>query len=79
MSRNVVKDTVKLQTGLHIYKTWQSRYWYARITIPRTEKFIRKSIKETNSIDATKVAYELIQDFMTTSIKFSSIGSPKSI
>ena len=77
MSRNVVKDTVKLQTGLHIYKTGQSKYWYARITIPRTEKFIRRSTKETNRIDATKVAYELLQDFMATPIKYSSIGSPK--
>ena len=77
MSRNVVKDTVKLQTGLHIYKTGQSKYWYVRITIPRTEKFIRRSTKETNRIDATKVAYELLQDFMATPIKYSSIGSPK--
>ena len=55
MSRNQVKETIKLQRGLHLYKSGQSKYWYVRILIPRTEKFIRKSTKETNRIDAEKM------------------------
>ena len=78
MSRNQVKETVKLQRGLHLYKTGQSKYWYARILIPRTEKFIRKSTRETNRIDATKVAYELLQDFMTKPTKYTTIDAPNS-
>ena len=78
MSRNQVKETVKLQRGLHLYKTGQSKYWYARILIPRTEKFIRKSTRETNRIDATKVAYELLQDFMTKPTKYTKIDAPNS-
>ena len=77
-SRNQVKETVKLQRGLHLYKTGQSKYWYVRILIPRTEKFIRKSTKETNRIDAGKVAYELFQDFMTQPTKYAKIDAPNS-
>jgi hypothetical protein len=58
--------------------TGQSKYWYARILIPRTEKFIRKSTKERNRIDATKVAYELLQDFMTKPTKYTKISAPNS-
>ena len=78
MSRNRVQETVKLQRGLHLYKTGQSKYWYVRILIPRTEKFIRKSTKETNRIDAGKVAYELFQDFMTKPSKYSKVAAPNS-
>ena len=78
VTRNQIKENLKLQTGLHLYKSGQSKYWYVRILIPRTKKFLRKSTAQTNRIDATKVAYELFQDFMTQPTKYTKIDAPNS-
>jgi len=75
VTRNQIKENLKLQTGLHLYKSGQSKYWYVRILIPRTKKFLRKSTAQTNRIDATKVAYELFQDFMTQPTKYTKIDA----
>ena len=78
VTRNQIKENLKLQTGLHLYKSGQSKYWYVRILIPRTKRFLRKSTAQTNRIDATKVAYELFQDFMTQPTKYTKIDAPNS-
>ena len=78
VTRNQIKENLKLQTGLHLYKSGQSKFWYVRILIPRTKKFLRKSTAQTNRIDATKVAYELFQDFMTQPTKYTKIDAPNS-
>ena len=76
VTRNQIKENLKLQTGLHLYKSGQSKFWYVRILIPRTKKFLRKSTAQTNRIDATKVAYELFQDFMTQPTGMPPFGGP---
>ena len=54
MSKNKVTHLKKLQSGLAIYKTGNSQYWFAPILIPKTKKYVRKSSKEksTNSGDS---------------------------
>ena len=64
VSRNQIIETVRLQTGLHLYKTGQSKYWYVRILVPKTKKRISRSTQETSRIEAKKVAYEIYQDFI---------------
>ena len=58
VTRNQIKENLKLQTGLYLYKTGQSKYWYVRILIPKTKKRISRSTEETSRIEAKKVAYE---------------------
>ena len=77
-SRNQIKENLKLQTGLHLYKTGQSKYWYVRILIPKTKKRISRSTEETSRVEAKKVAYEIYQDFMTKPVKYTKIDAPNS-
>ena len=63
MSKNKVTHLKKLQSGLAIYKTGNSKNWFARILIPKTKKYIRKSTKETSRVTAEEVAYEIMSDF----------------
>ena len=76
MSINKSTDTIKLQTGLHLYKTGRSQYWYVRILIPKTKKRISRSTEETSRVEAKKVAYEIYSDFMTKPTKYSKIDAP---
>jgi len=41
VSRNQILETVRLQTGLHLYQTGQSKYWYVRILVPKTKNPMR--------------------------------------
>ena len=75
-TRNQITDTVKLQTGLHLYKTGQSKFWYVRILIPKTKKRISRSTQETSRIEAKKVAYEIYQDFMSKPARYAKIETP---
>jgi hypothetical protein len=77
-SRNQIKENLKLQTGLYLYKTGQSKYWYVRILIPKTKKRISRSTEETSRVEAKKVAYEIYQDFMTKPVKYTKIDAPNS-
>jgi hypothetical protein len=63
MSKNKVTHLKKLQSGLAIYKTGNSKNWFARILIPKTKKYIRKSTKEISRVTAEEVAYEIMSDF----------------
>ena len=78
VTRNQIKENLKLQTGLHLYKTGQSKYWYVRILIPKTKKRISRSTEETSRVEAKKVAYEIYQDFMTKPVKYTKIDAPNS-
>ncbi|MDA8647727.1 hypothetical protein N9L40_02145 [Rhodobacteraceae bacterium] len=75
-TRNQITETVKLQTGLHLYKTGQSKFWYVRILIPKTKKRISRSTQETSRIEAKKVAYEIYQDFMSKPARYAKIETP---
>ena len=75
-TRNQIKETIKLQTGLHLYKTGQSKFWYVRILVPKTKKRISRSTQETSRIEAKKVAYEIYQDFMTKPVRYTNIAIP---
>jgi len=76
VSRNQILETVRLQTGLHLYQTGQSKYWYVRILVPKTKKRISRSTQETSRIEAKKVAYEIYQDFMTKPVRYTKTAIP---
>lgn len=75
MSKNKVTHLKKLQSGLAIYKTGNSQYWFARILIPKTKKYVRKSTKEKSRISAEEVAYEILSDFKSNQGKYTHHNS----
>jgi len=75
MSKNKVTHLKKLQSGLAIYKTGNSQYWFARILIPKTKKYVRKSTKEKSRVSAEEVAYEILSDFKSNQGKYTHHNS----
>lgn len=57
------KKTVKhLRRGLSIYKTGRSPFWHARIYDPEMKRYVVRSTKETNRLQAMDVAEEILAD-----------------
>ena len=75
MSKNKITQIKKLQPGLAIYKTGNSKNWFARILIPKTKKYIRKSTKETSRVTAAEVAYEIMSDFRINQRRYTHHNS----
>ena len=51
------KKTIKhLRRGLSIYKTGRSPFWHARIYDAVKKKYVVRTTKETNRIEASEVA-----------------------
>ena len=59
-SVNQITDKKPIRTGLSLYKTGRSPYWFAQIWVG-AEKNYRKSTKETSRIEAAKVAEEVFE------------------
>ena len=59
-SVNQITDKKPIRTGLSLYKTGRSQYWFAQIWVGAEKKYYRKSTKETSRIDAAKTT-ELIR------------------
>lgn len=62
-SPNKKKAVKHLRRGLSIYNTGRSPYWHARIYDSLTRRYVAKSTKETNRLDAAEVAEEILADF----------------
>lgn len=60
-SENQITDKKSIRTGLSLYKTGRSPYWFAQIWVGAEKKYYRKSTKETSRIDAAKVAEEIFE------------------
>ena len=58
------KKTIKhLRRGLSIYKTGRSPFWHARIYDAVKKKYVVRSTKETNRIEASEVAEEIVDTY----------------
>mgnify|MGYP002628343987 CR=1 FL=1 len=53
----------QIRSGLSIYKAGRSPYWQARIWDARAKKYIVRSTKETNRLEAAEVAEEVMATF----------------
>lgn len=53
----------EIKRGLAIFKNGHSRYWHLRLWDPLAKKYVRRSTKETNRLDAISVAVEYAQSF----------------
>lgn len=62
-SPNAKKTIKHLRRGLSIYKTGRSPFWHARLYDSVKRKYVVKSTKETNRLDAAEVAEEILADF----------------
>ena len=58
------KKTIKhLRRGLSIYKTGRSPFWHARIYDAVKKKYVVRSTKEMNRIEAAEVAEEIVDTY----------------
>ena len=58
------KKTIKhLRRGLSIYKTGRSPFWHVRIYDAVKKKYVVRSTKETNRIEAAEVAEEIVETY----------------
>jgi hypothetical protein len=62
-SLNTKKSIKHLQRGLSIYKTGRSPFWHVRIYDAVKKKYVVRSSKETNRIDATGAAHEILESY----------------
>ncbi len=63
ISLNSKKSIKHLRRGLSIYKTGRSPFWHVRIYDAVKKKYVVRSTKETNRLNASEVAEELLSDF----------------
>ncbi|GAB4267803.1 MAG: hypothetical protein Kow0013_18120 [Pararhodobacter sp.] len=61
-SLNKKKSVKHICRGLSIYKTGRSPFWHARIYDPLTKRYVVRSTKETNRLQAMDVAEEILAD-----------------
>jgi len=62
-SQNSKKTIKHLRRGLSIYKTGRSPFWHARIYDVVKKKYVVRSTKETNRIEAADVAEEIVETY----------------
>ena len=60
-SQNSKKAIKHLRRGLSIYRTGRSPFWHARIYVTVKKKYVVRSTKETNRIEAAEVAEEIVE------------------
>ena len=62
-SQNSKKTIKHLRRGLSIYKTGRSPFWHARIYDAVKKKYVVRSTKETNRIEAAEVAEGIVETY----------------
>ena len=62
-SINAKKTIKQIRRGLSIYSTGRSPFWHARIYDPMKKKYVVRSTKETNRIEAIEVAEEILETY----------------
>ena len=65
MSRNRKTHQKTIRKGVSIYKTDSSPFWYARIWVNSTNKYMVRSTQETSRIDAIEVVDEILTKLQT--------------
>lgn len=62
-SQNQISKLKHIRSGLAIYQTGRSPYWYVRLWDPVAKKYVRRSSKETSRIEATEAAVEFADSY----------------
>ncbi len=62
-SKNQILKLKHIKSGLAIYQTGRSPFWYTRLWDTVTKKYVRKSTKETSRIDAIEAALEFADTY----------------
>jgi hypothetical protein len=62
-SKNQVSKLKHIKSGLAIYQTGRSPFWYARLWDSIAKKYVSKSTKETSRIDAIEAALEFADTY----------------
>ena len=62
-SPNSKKSIKHVQRGLSIYKTGRSPFWYVRIYDAVKKKYVVRSSKETNRVDAIEAAHDILESY----------------
>ena len=62
-SPNSKKSIKHLQRGLSIYKTGRSPFWHVRIYDAAKKKYVVRSSKETNRVDAIEAAHDILESY----------------
>ena len=62
-SQNSKKTIKHLRRGLSIYKTGRSPFWHVRIYDAGKKKYVVRSTKESNRIEAAEVAEEIVETY----------------
>ncbi|MDE4140001.1 integrase [Phaeobacter gallaeciensis] len=62
-SQNHISKLKHIRSGLAIYQTGRSPYWYVRLWDPVAKKYVRRSSKETSRIEATEAAVEFADSY----------------
>lgn len=62
-SQNSKKTIKHLRRGLSIYKTGRSPFWHARIYDAAKQKYVVRTTKEKNRIEAAEVAEEIVEAY----------------
>lgn len=65
-SPNRVTKRTQVRSGLYIYQTPRSPYWYAKVWIPAQQRYFTKSTKETDKLEARDVAIAFADKTMST-------------
>ena len=62
-SQNSKKSIKHIRRGLSIYKTGRSPFWHVRIYDTAKKRYVVRSTKETNRIEAAEVAEEILETY----------------
>jgi len=62
-TENAKKSIKQIRRGLSIYKTGRSPFWHARIYDSAKKKYVVRSTKETNRLEAAEVAEEILESY----------------
>lgn len=65
-SPNRVTKQKQLRSGLFLYQTPRSPFWYAKIWVPSQQRYFTKSTKETDRLEATEVAIAFADKTLST-------------
>lgn len=53
---NRVTKQKQVRSGLYLYQTPRSPFWYAKVWVPSQQRYFTKSTKEKDRLEATEVA-----------------------
>lgn len=65
-SPNRITKQKQVRSGLYLYQTPRSPFWYAKVWVPSQQKYFSKSTKETDRLEATQAAINFADKTLST-------------